>query len=547
VRKLLALVFSGPLLAISIITFSLTSAFVSYTPANAVPNSIEIISITDVSSTSVEILFNSNVPKKSLAYFVINATVDDLGVTQKNIKKKIIIKSTGLITVLMKNLSPKASYKFSISAKPNNGKMISSQPVEYSSINNLLEMLTNLPADWENPKPIPQPTPTPTSAPVAPTVISVASIAGVTAPVTGATPVTTTTAGTGYTGAVSWNGSPGTFASVTTYTATITLTPTSGYTLTGVTADFFTVAGATSDTNSSNSEVVTAVFPATLAGPAANIAITQASVGTARLTAFTTQPKITIRDSSNNTVTSSAALVTASVSAGGTLVGTATVTASSGVATFTDLGVDGTIGTLYTISYNVESLTTTTATVTLTGTTCDGVFICQVGDRGPGGGVIYYVSASNFTSTGSTCNTACKYLEAAPTSGVNAWTELRYIWSGNTTQYIGTAGGMTIGTGYANTLAIVGQSGGGNTEHRAGTIARAYRGPNNLSDWFLPSKDELHQLNLQKTVVSGFAGNTYWSSSEYTDITAQYEVLNSGFQYHYLKEDPNYVRPVRAF
>jgi hypothetical protein len=75
--------------------------------------------------------------------------------------------------------------------------------------------------------------------------------------------VTTTTAGTGYTGTVSWSGSPGTFAPGTTYTATITLTPTSGYTLTGVTANLFTVAGATSVANSANAGVITAVFPAT--------------------------------------------------------------------------------------------------------------------------------------------------------------------------------------------------------------------------------------------------------------------------------------------
>ena len=93
-------------------------------------------------------------------------------------------------------------------------------------------------------------------------VISVAAIAGVTAPVTGATPVTTTTAGTGYTGTVTWSGSPVTFASGTIYTATITLTPTSGYTLTGVSANFFSVTGATPVTNSANAGVITAVFPA---------------------------------------------------------------------------------------------------------------------------------------------------------------------------------------------------------------------------------------------------------------------------------------------
>jgi hypothetical protein len=91
-------------------------------------------------------------------------------------------------------------------------------------------------------------------------VINMAAIAGVAAPVAGATPVSATTAGTGYTGTVSWSGSPSTFAANMRYTATITLNATSGYTLTGVSANFFTVAGAASVTHSANSGVITAVF-----------------------------------------------------------------------------------------------------------------------------------------------------------------------------------------------------------------------------------------------------------------------------------------------
>ena len=98
-------------------------------------------------------------------------------------------------------------------------------------------------------------------------VINTAAIAGVTAPVAGATPVTTTTAGTGYTGTVTWSPAvSGTFAYNTAYTATVTLTAASGYTLTGVTANFFTVAGTSSAaTNSAGSGVVTAAFPTTTA------------------------------------------------------------------------------------------------------------------------------------------------------------------------------------------------------------------------------------------------------------------------------------------
>jgi len=97
------------------------------------------------------------------------------------------------------------------------------------------------------------------------TVVTLAVIAGVTAPVTGAVPVTTITATAQYTGTVTWSPAAATFAESTVYTATITLTAKIGYTLTGVAANFFTVAGTTSDTNPANSGVVTAVFPATAA------------------------------------------------------------------------------------------------------------------------------------------------------------------------------------------------------------------------------------------------------------------------------------------
>jgi hypothetical protein len=93
--------------------------------------------------------------------------------------------------------------------------------------------------------------------------IDIAAIPGVTAPVGGAIPVTAITPTSEYIGTVTWSPADSTFKSNTVYTATITLTPKTGYTLTGVTANFFTVAAATSVTNSANSGVITAVFPAT--------------------------------------------------------------------------------------------------------------------------------------------------------------------------------------------------------------------------------------------------------------------------------------------
>jgi hypothetical protein len=99
--------------------------------------------------------------------------------------------------------------------------------------------------------------------PVEAAVITQAAIPGITPPVTGAIPVATITQTAQYSGTVTWNPNHSPFQVNTVYTATITLTPKTGYTLEGVTADFFTVAGATSVANSANSGVVTAIFPET--------------------------------------------------------------------------------------------------------------------------------------------------------------------------------------------------------------------------------------------------------------------------------------------
>ncbi len=93
--------------------------------------------------------------------------------------------------------------------------------------------------------------------------INIATLEGVTVPVTGETPVTEITETDEYTGEVTWEPADDVFAAETEYTATISLTSKEGFTLTGVSANFFTVDGATETTNDANLGVVTAVFPVT--------------------------------------------------------------------------------------------------------------------------------------------------------------------------------------------------------------------------------------------------------------------------------------------
>ena len=121
-----------------------------------------------------------------------------------------------------------------------------------------------------------------------PAIITIAAIPGVTVPAVGETPVTVITQTEQYTGTVSWNNNPAAFAESTAYTATITLTAKSGFTVQGVAADFFTVAGATS-TNAANSGTVTAVFPATAA--ISGIATLQFSSVQVEQVTFTAHPE----------------------------------------------------------------------------------------------------------------------------------------------------------------------------------------------------------------------------------------------------------------
>ena len=102
---------------------------------------------------------------------------------------------------------------------------------------------------------------------VVPTKVDINTIEGVVAPVIGTTRVLTITDTAQYTGTVSWNGDWSglqTFAGSKIYTATITLTAKSGFTFKGVAVNFFTVAGATTVTNSADSGVIIGTFPATV-------------------------------------------------------------------------------------------------------------------------------------------------------------------------------------------------------------------------------------------------------------------------------------------
>ena len=244
-------------------------------------------------------------------------------------------------------------------------------------------------------------------------------------------------------------------------------------------------------------------------------------------------------------------------------------------------------------SYAVPVATTATA-VAAPALTCATGGTCRVGDRGPGGGIVFYVSAANFTSAGSACGTACKYLEVAPATWQDTETTIdpiyttveddrTYRWSdtvgftGQNITAVSTEGivanslyeklNWQIGQGFNNTQIM--KVSGATSLAQAAVLA--YAGNSTAGQWFIPSTNELNELckyargqttggltvpcdttGTLKTGITndlgGFVGY-YWSSSELNSTTAWLQGFSDAVQNGGSKSIGTlvYVRPVRAF
>ena len=222
-------------------------------------------------------------------------------------------------------------------------------------------------------------------------------------------------------------------------------------------------------------------------------------------------------------------------------------------------GTGATVTTNFSTSFTVNftspvALSSDVAKITIESTAhtpvnCGDGGACVLGDTGPGGGFVFFDAGSQ-QSWG-------RYLEAAPED-----TGLLVNWSGNTSEAITTS--FDIGSGSANTLAMTTQD---STENKAGTLSKAYRGPNTLTDWYLPSKYELNvlckyargqvtanitdQCNSTGTLNNALnftAGDTnYWSSSNHEPPAAWAQNFTNGSYDAAQKTATAKVRPIRAF
>ena len=103
--------------------------------------------------------------------------------------------------------------------------------------------------------------------------------------------------------------------------------------------------------------------------------------------------------------------------------------------------------------------------------------------------------------------------------------------------------GTALGTGNQNTIDIMaGCAEVGIAARLCGDLVL-----NGYSDWFLPSKDELNKMYLNRVLIGGFASETYWSSSEFDFLWAWGHFFSNGTQGGTYKFNNYRVRAVRSF
>jgi len=149
-----------------------------------------------------------------------------------------------------------------------------------------------------------------------------------------------------------------------------------------------------------------------------------------------------------------------------------------------------------------------------------------LGDTGPAGGLVFYDKGS--------MSDGWRYLEAAPS---NQSTGIQW-YNGNSVVTGATATGA--GSGRANTSTIISKQGTGN--YAAALCDKLVLG--GFDDWFLPSKDELNLMytNLRKAGRGGFGSAWYWSSSEYTKLSAWIQDFSDGGRPNLIKYSIGSVR-----
>ena len=262
----------------------------------------------------------------------------------------------------------------------------------------------------------------------------------------------------------------------------------------------------------------------------ASCSSTPTTTTTSTSTSSTTTTTTTIAPTTTTTTTTVAPTTTTTTSSTSTTTTTTTITPTTTTTT--------TVAPTTTTTTS-SSTTTTTTTITPTTTTTTTTIApippgtYTIGESALGGKIAYILQPGD------------PGYDAASEHGfvVNS-SDVNYsLWGCDSTSIPG-ADGTAIGTGNQNTIDIV-----------AGcpTLGIAARVCSDLveggySDWYLPSKDELNKIYINRGLIGTFTSANYWSSSEVSFSTAwEQSFIIPGTQTIRSKSFSNYVRAIRSF
>jgi len=226
-------------------------------------------------------------------------------------------------------------------------------------------------------------------------------------------------------------------------------------------------------------------------------------------------------------------------------------------------------GNLRDVFYATDSVNGTPGTYMWNGLTWEMQIVYALGDTGPAGGIIFYVSESGFTvqgygspgDNGYFATYTAHYLEAAPanettSSNVQWGAQGTFIdgittWADDSERIAGSA--ASIGVGRKDTQTIVRSPAFANQTNRAAQRCANKTvtvGGTVFNDWFLPSLGELNEMFKAKGQPGiPTSSGAFWSSSQRTGGNAWSN--DFGLQY-WTPSAPSkmsecYVRAIRAF
>jgi len=186
----------------------------------------------------------------------------------------------------------------------------------------------------------------------------------------------------------------------------------------------------------------------------------------------------------------------------------------------------------------------------------------KIGDTGPAGGIIFYVADNtdgrpdgitiqgygNSGDNGYFAEYTAYYLEAAPenaSASIMHWSNTTVLIP-NLSQHSSDTTDRTIGRGRLNTALINATHTADTAANNAAKAALAYTN-GGKDDWFLPSREELNQMYIQRSHVSITTGY-FWSSSQRDTSDAWDQYFTTGEQSNYRKNSNlDNVRAIRAF